>query len=113
VILDQVPEDRPRLEHHEPVVLEHGKLAGRRVLLEGVPRRLEGDRGELVRDPELLEQPDDSNRAGELRVIELQHSRRLQRGGIGWWYALLTRGSRYVPASVAVGKLAWCGDAGG
>ena len=75
VLLDDVLEDGARLEEHETVVVERGKLAGRRVLLERVPRRFEGDGRELVRHAELLQQPDDSNRAGELCVVELDHRR--------------------------------------
>ena len=57
-----------------------GNLPRRRVLLERVPRRLECDGRELVRNAELLQQPDDANRAGELRVVELDH----RRASDGW-----------------------------
>src|SRR5262249_3417676 len=74
VLLDQVLEDRARLEQHQAVVLDRGKLPRRRGLLEGMARRFESHRRELVRNAELLEQPEDADRAGELRVVELDHT---------------------------------------
>ncbi len=89
VLLDQVLEDRARLGHDETPVLDHRELAARRVLLERMARRLECDGRELVRNAELLQQPDDANRAGELRVVELDHRRDLRavgcrRGAMRW-----------------------------
>src|SRR4029077_12820325 len=71
VLLDQVLEDRTRLGQHQAVVLDRGKLPRRRVLLEGMSWRFECHRRELVRNAELFEQPKDADRAGELRVVEL------------------------------------------
>src|SRR5262249_16266631 len=74
VLLDQVLEDRARFGQHHAVVLDRGKFSRGRVLLEGMTGRFEGHRRELVRNAELLEQPEDADRAGELRVVELDHA---------------------------------------
>ena len=48
IALDQVFQDCARLEHDEIAVLDHREFAGRRVLLERMTRRLEGDRHRAV-----------------------------------------------------------------
>src|SRR5262249_62094297 len=75
VALEDVLDDRARLEHLHVAVLDRGELAERRPLRERRRGRDEVDRLERVRDAELLEEPVDADGARAGCVIELDHPR--------------------------------------
>src|SRR5207253_5055343 len=73
VALEDVLDDRARLEHRELPVLEHGDLAHGRPLREGPRGWGEIDGRDLVGDTQLLEEPEDAQRSGRGSVVEPDH----------------------------------------
>src|SRR6185369_7006369 len=77
VALDQILDDRTRLEHRDVAVLDGRDLTERmRAEMRRVARRLAGQRDptHFVRDVELFQEPDDADRTGLRGMMDDDHA---------------------------------------